>query len=174
MTRLAVKRLDSPLRRSSSQPTAPAAEEEIAPAPTEVSEALAAARPTSTRSRNRAPGSAPESQRLSAVDDQDGSDELRVELARLPAPPELDESLELVSSRIPGSLRRSLSDLTSALRQQGGGRVSQKGLPEQEVLAVLVWAAGSADDPEAVRRLERTLKAYRARRFAAAAEKLSF
>src|ERR1700733_2963927 len=130
MTRLEVKRLDSPLRRSSSQPTAAAAEEEIAPAPARGSKASAAARPTSKRSRNRTPRSEPDSHRLSAVSDQDGSDELRAELARLPAPPELDESLELVSSRIPVSLRRSLSELTSALREQGVGRVSQKGLPE--------------------------------------------
>lgn len=54
-----------------------------------------------------------------------------------------------------------------------GGRVSQKALPEQEVLAVLVWAARSADDPDAVRRLERALRAFRASRFAAAAKQLS-
>jgi hypothetical protein len=172
MTRLEVKRLDSPLRRSSNDPAARAAEPKVGPVPAKVSTATAGAQPARTRSRKRSPA-APESPRLSTVAEQGGSDDLGGELARLPEPPELDESLELVSSRIPVSLRRSLSDLTSALREQGGGRVSQKGLPEQEVLAVLVWAAGSADDPEAVRRLERTLKAYRARRFAAAAEKLS-
>jgi hypothetical protein len=110
---------------------------------------------------------------LRAGGDQPASDDLGEQLARLPEPPTLDEPLELVSSRIPVSLRRSLSELTSALREQAGGRVSQKALPEQEVLAVLVWAAGSADDPDAVRRLERALKAFRARRFAAAAEQLS-
>jgi hypothetical protein len=175
MTRLEVKRLDSPLRRSSSQPAAPAAEQDTAPAPSppELSTATAGASAASKGSRKRSPAPAPESRRLSTVAGRGGSDDLGDELARLPEPPELDESLELVSSRIPVSLRRLLSELTNALREQGGGRVSQKGLPEQEVLAVLVWAAGSADDPEAVRRLERTLKAYRARRFAAAAEKLS-
>jgi hypothetical protein len=173
VTRLEVKRLDSPLRRSSRDRAAPAAEQEIAPPPAKVSTATAGAQPARKRTRKRSPAPAAESQRSRTVADQDGSDDLGDELTRLPAPPELDESLELVSSRIPVSLRRSLSELTGALREQGGGRVSRKGLPEQEVLAVLVWAAGSADDPEAVRRLERTLRAYRARRFAAAAAKLS-
>jgi hypothetical protein len=172
MTRLEVKRLDSPLRRSSSDPVTPAAEPEAAPATAKAPAATAGAQHARKRSRKRSPA-APESPRVSTVAEQGRSDDLGDELARLPEPPELDESLELVSSRIPVSLRRSLSELTGALREQGGGRVSQKGLPEQEVLAVLVWAAGSADDPEAVQRLERTLKAYRARRFAAAAEKLS-
>lgn len=171
MTRLEVKRLDSPLRRSTSQPAA-AAEPKAATAPA-ASTAAAGTRPARQTTRKRSPRPAPESQRLRTVADQPASDDLGAQLARLPGPPALDEPLELVSSRIPVSLRRSLSELTRALRDQTGGRVSQKALPEQEVLAVLVWAAGSADDPDAVRRLERALKAFRARRFAAAAEQLS-
>jgi hypothetical protein len=172
MTRLEVKRLDSPLRRSTSQPAAPGAEPPAATTPA-ASAAASEKQPTRQTTRKRSPRPAPESQRSRTVTDQPASDGLRGELARLPDPPALDEPLELVSSRIPVSLRRSLTELTSALREQTGGRVSQKALPEQEVLAVLVWAAGSADDPDAVRRLERALKAFRARRFAAAAERLS-
>jgi hypothetical protein len=94
-------------------------------------------------------------------------------LAALPQPPALDEPLELISSRLPTSLRRSLSDLTGALRSRDGRRFSQKQLPEQELLAVLVWLAGSAEDPRAVERLGHALDAFRARRFAAAAEALA-
>ena len=90
----------------------------------------------------------------------------------LPDPPALNESLELLSTRLPTSLRRSLSELTGALRARDGERVSQKGLPEQEVLAVLIWLAGSAENSQAVARLGAALDAYRARRYAAAAEAL--
>jgi hypothetical protein len=93
-------------------------------------------------------------------------------LTHLPDPPALEEALELISSRLPASLRRSLTELTAALRSRSGERLSQKSLPEQEVLAVLIWAAGSAEDPEAVARLAAVASEFRARRYAAAAESL--
>ncbi|MGO9956709.1 MAG: hypothetical protein ACLP50_12105 [Solirubrobacteraceae bacterium] len=91
----------------------------------------------------------------------------------MPEPPPLDEPLELVSTRLPTSLRRSLSELTTALRARDGQRVSQKSLPEQEVIALLVWLAGAVDDPETITRLGAALDAFRARRYAAAARALS-
>jgi hypothetical protein len=91
---------------------------------------------------------------------------------RLPPPPALTEGLELISSRLPVSLRRSLSELTIALRARADARTSQKALPEQEVLAVLIWLAGSAEDPAAVERLGHALDAFRAERYAAAAQAL--
>jgi hypothetical protein len=90
----------------------------------------------------------------------------------LPDPPALGEPLELISSRLPGSLRRSLTELTAALRARGGERLSQKTLPEQEVLAVLIWLAGSPEDPDAVARLAAAVNDFRARRYSAAAEAL--
>ena len=87
----------------------------------------------------------------------------------LPDPPALDETLELISSRLPSSLRRSLTELTVVLRARSGERLSQKSLPEQEVLAVLIWAAGSPEDPDAVAKLAASLSEFRARRYAAAA-----
>ena len=90
----------------------------------------------------------------------------------LPEPPQLGEPLTLFSTRLPKSLRRSLSELTAALRAREGDWTSQKALPEQEVLAVLVWLAGSPADPQAVTRLGAALDAYRARRHAAAAAAL--
>jgi|SRR5450755_4241922 hypothetical protein len=91
---------------------------------------------------------------------------------RLPPPPALTEGLEMISSRLPVSLRRSLSELTIALRARADARTSQKALPEQEVLAVLIWLAGSAEDPAAVERLGHALDAFRAERYAAAAQAL--
>ena len=67
--------------------------------------------------------------------------------ADMPEPPPLDEPLELVSTRLPTSLRRSLSELTTALRARRAARLP-KSLPEQEVIALLVWLAGAVDDPE--------------------------
>jgi hypothetical protein len=93
-------------------------------------------------------------------------------LEGLPDPPVLNESLELLSTRLPISVRRSLSELTGALRARDGERVSQESLPEQEVLAVIIWLVGSAHDPQAVARLGAAIDAYRARRYAAAAEAL--
>jgi hypothetical protein len=64
-----------------------------------------------------------------------------------------------------------MSELTRALRARNG-LVSQKGLPEQEVLAMLIWAAGSPEDPETIERLDGLLSEFRARRYTAAAQAL--
>ena len=54
---------------------------------------------------------------------------------RLPPPPPLEEPLEFVSGRVPASLAQRLNAMTLALRQCQPTRASQKGLPQQEVLA---------------------------------------
>ncbi|MFL5861213.1 MAG: hypothetical protein ACJ780_10575 [Solirubrobacteraceae bacterium] len=48
-----------------------------------------------------------------------------------------------------------MSELTTALRARGGTRQSQKALPEQEVLAVLIWLAGDPKDAATIQRLGR-------------------
>jgi hypothetical protein len=163
MSRLEVKRLDSPLARStrSSEPT------EGKPQPDDHD------REATPRSKPRRAGemkkpnlaSVPQAPSQPTAANSDPYD-------ALPDPPALNESLELLSTRLPRSLRRSLSELTAVLRTREGERVSQKGLPEQEVLAVLIWLAGSTQNSEAVARLGAALDAYRARRYAAAAEAL--
>lgn len=154
MSKLEVKRIDSPLVRDRARATeAPAAEPRAKPAPPP---------------RGRAPRPRPRKEPADA--DAPGDD--RASLHALPAPPPLHEPLELLSTRIPSSLRRNLSDLTAGLRARGTGRQTQKALPEQEVLALLVWLAGSPEDPKAVARLSRALDAYRAGRYAAAAQEL--
>jgi len=162
MSRLEIKRLDSPLARSTRGPADPADEErpheeqQEAPRPKR--------RPAEQRSKPRlasVPQAPPDATAA-------GSDPLE----SLHDPPALNESLELLSTRLPISLRRSLSEFTGALRTRDGQRVSQKSLPEQEVLAVLIWLAGSAQDAQAVARLGAALDGYRARRYAAAAEAL--
>ena len=163
MSRLEVKRLDSPLARNTERRDSPAEDEQP---PEDQPKA-------SSRSKRR-PAVAPSKPRLASVP-QSPPDAAAVSsepLAGLPAPPGLNESLELLSTRLPVSLRRSLSELTGALRSRDGGRVSQKSLPEQEVLAVLIWLAGSPQNPKAVARLGAALDTYRARRYAAAAEAL--
>lgn len=165
MSRLEVKRLDSPLARGPREPRGsrdPVEDEQ--PHEQQQDPAPRPKRgPTAERSKPRL-ASVPQSLNATAAspDSLDG----------LPDPPGLNESLELLSTRLPTSLRRSLSELTGALRTRDGERVSQKGLPEQEVLAVIIWLAGSAQDPQAVARLGAALDAYRARRYAAAAEAL--
>jgi hypothetical protein len=62
--------------------------------------------------------------------------------------------------------------MTLALRQRQATRASQKGLPQQEVLAVILWALGDPEDGEAVDELEKLHARYRADRYAAAAEQL--
>lgn len=90
----------------------------------------------------------------------------------LPSPPPLDEQLEFVSGRVPGSLAQRLNAMTLALRERQRSRASQKGLPQQEVLAVLLWALGDSDDPRAVEALAELHARYRAGRYTAAAEQL--
>ncbi len=91
---------------------------------------------------------------------------------RLTTPPPLEEPLEFVSGRVPASLAQRLNAMTLALRQRQPTRASQKGLPQQEVLAVILWALGDPDDAEAVDGLVDLHARYRAARYAAAAEKL--
>jgi hypothetical protein len=163
MSRLEVKRLDSPLARSTRGSTDSADDEQ----PNEDQRGATSRpkrRPTAERSTPRLASvpQAPPDATAASPDSLEG----------LPDPPALNESLELLSTRLPISLRRSLSEFTGGLRTRDGERVSQKSLPEQEVLAVLVWLAGSAQNPQAVARLGAALDAYRARRFAAAAEAL--
>ncbi len=155
---LKIKRLDSPLSRSNSEDQRSESE---SPVP-----ATAPAKP-----RRRPP--APTAPRLASVATEQSEDGTpAASHSSWPDPPPLDEALELISSRLPSSLRRSLTELTAALRVRSGERLSQKSLPEQEVLAVLVWAAGSAEDPAAVARLAATVSDFRARRYAAAAKAL--
>lgn len=163
MSRLEVKRLDSPLARNTRPRDRPAEDEQ----PRE-QQPEAASRP------ERRPAVEPSKPRLASVPQSppDRSPANSDPLEALPHPPALNESLELLSTRLPVSLRRSLSELTGALRSRDGERVSQKSLPEQEVLAVIIWLAGSAQDPQVVARLGAALDAYRARRYAAAAEAL--
>jgi hypothetical protein len=168
MSNLKIKRLDSPLARGT-QTAAPPAKQHPTTAP-----------PRRERQPQPAAGERrPSSAKLAAVAAQDtaAEDSSRDvsppdDLDGLPDPPLLTEPLELLSTRLPVSLRRAISDMTVALRARQGGRASQKALPEQEVLATLVWLAGSADDPAAVDRLGRSLAAYRARRYAAEARAL--
>ena len=158
MSKLEIKRIDSPLARDRARATeAPAAEPPAKSAP-----------PSRRRAPRPRPGTEPAG--LPASPDAPGHD--RAPLGGLPAPPPLHEPLELLSTRIPSSLRRNLSDLTAALRARGTGRQTQKVLPEQEVLALLVWLAGSPEDSQAVARLSRALDTYRAGRYAAAAREL--
>lgn len=162
MSRLEVKRLDSPLARSNHGPTDPADDKQ-----THEDQQETTSRPKRPLAAERSKPkltSVPQAPPATAA----GSDPLE----GLPDPPTLNESLELLSTRLPTSLRRSLSEFTGALRTRDGERVSQKSLPEQEVLALLIWLAGSPQNPEAVARLAAALDLYRARRFAAAAEAL--
>jgi hypothetical protein len=161
MTELKVKRLDSPLARRASSAADENEQEKPAPAPRR-------ARPAAAR-KPAALTSVPE-----ADDTQQhrGPDADGNTLSALPDPPPLSEQLELLSTRLPSSLRRSISDLTTALRARGDTRQSQKALPEQEVLAVLIWMAGDPDDPAAIQRLGRALDTYRGRRYAAEARTL--
>jgi hypothetical protein len=159
MTELKVKRLDSPLARR----TAPADEsEQHKPDP-----ASGRARPDTAR--KPALTSVPEAQ---GTQQHGGPDATGITLSALPEPPPLSEPLELLSTRLPSSLRRSISELTTALRGRGDTRQSQKALPEQEVLAVLIWLAGDPDDPATIQRLGRALDTYRGRRYAAEARTL--
>ncbi len=164
MSRLEVKRLDSPLARNTGHPSDAA---EDAQPPEHRQQAIEPPQPT------RQPGPDRSKPKLASVPESQADTAATTDvLDGLPNPPALTESLERLSTRLPISLRRSLSELTSALRARDGVRVSQKSLPEQEVLGVLIWLAGSAANPQAVARLGAALDAYRARRYAAAAQAL--
>jgi hypothetical protein len=161
MTELKVKRLDSPLARR--RPTTDENE------PKKSDPASRRSRPSATR--KPALTSVPEAQDTQRQDDGPDAAEM-THLGALPNPPALSEPLELLSTRLPSSLRRSISELTTALRARGDTRQSQKALPEQEILAVLIWLAGDPDDPATIQRLGRALDTYRGRRYAAEARTL--
>lgn len=149
---LRVKRLDSPIARRGVVALDP---------PPPLDEATASAR------SNYAVAGADESVA------PESSREADAPVDRLPPPPPLDEQLEFISGRVPASLALRLNALTLALRQRQATRTNQKGLPQQEVLAVLLWAAGDPDDPQAVDSLAELHARFRAGRYAAAAARLS-
>jgi hypothetical protein len=163
MTELKVKRLDSPLARRTRLATDENEQKKSDPAPRR-------SRPTATR--KPALTSVPEAQNTQRQGDGGPDAAEMTSLGALPDPPALSEPLELLSTRLPSSLRRSISELTTALRARGDTRQSQKALPEQEVLAVLIWLAGNAEDPATIQRLGRALDTYRGRRYAAEARTL--
>jgi hypothetical protein len=160
MTELKVKRLDSPLARRTPPATEENEQQKPDPAPRH-------ARPATPR--KPALTSVPEVQ---DTQQHGAPDATGVTLSALPDPPPLSEPLELISTRLPSSLRRSISELTTALRARGDTRQSQKALPEQEVLAILIWLAGDPEDPATIQRLGRALDTYRGRRYAAEARTL--
>jgi hypothetical protein len=170
MSRLEIKRLDSPLSRSSARSSDPA---EAEPQPDREREPQPDREPAPKTPRPKRQPSESTKPRLASVPPTPPQDAAKPDpLDDLPDPPHLNESLELLSTRLPTSLRRSLADLTAGLRTRTGKRMSQKALPEQEVLAVLIWLAGSAENAHAVAQLGTALDAYRARRYAAAAAAL--
>lgn len=157
---LRVKRLDSPLARSDVVAVEPAAgAQEPAGAGTNAELAANGAGPRGPQAAAE-PMEEPEESSTSTVAD------------RLPPPPPLDEPLDFVSGRVPASLAQRLNAMTLALRQRQPTRASQKGLPQQEMLAVVLWALGDPDDAESVDGLAELHAQYRARRYATAAEQL--
>ena len=165
MSRLEIKRLDSPLARSTRAPR---------PIPPKTSSHTRSSRkhrhdPSGGPRQNAASPGWPACRRRRPTPTAASSDPLeglpdppaseRVARASLHPAPDLAASIALRAHR-------------RACGHDDGERVSQKSLPEQEVLAVLIWLAGSAQDPQAVARLGAALDAYRARRYAAAAEAL--
>ena len=166
MTELKVKRLDSPLARR----TPPTDDNEQEKPPQDKPAPAPRRRPRPAVARKSALTSVPEAD---DTQQQHGApDATATTLSALPDPPPLNEQLKLLSTRLPSSLRRSISELTTALRARGDTRQSQKALPEQEVLAVLIWLAGDPDDPATIQRLAHALDTYRGRRYAAAARTL--
>jgi len=94
--------------------------------------------------------------------------------AQLAAPPALEERLALVSHRVPESLKVNLGHFTRVLRERRGGRapVSQKTLPEQEVLALALWLLGDPPNAQGLERIAAAHDEYRAGQLAAAANAL--
>lgn len=94
--------------------------------------------------------------------------------APLLAPPALEERLALVSHRVPESLKVNLGHFTRALRERrgGGAPVSQKTLPEQEVLALALWLLGDPRNDQNLERIAAAHDDYCANQLTAAAEAL--
>ena len=82
-------------------------------------------------------------------------------------PPDLDEPLTLVATRLPRSLDRALEEHTQQLRRRRNG-ASQKKLAKQEVLAMAIWALGDPDNERTGAIVEALYEQYRGRRLAAA------
>lgn len=148
---LKVTRIDSPLARGQEpQPTStnPGLRPEPLPAPD-----TAQAPPTRLDER-RSPSTTP--------------------AAQLAAPPALEERLALVSHRVPESLKVNLGHFTRVLRERrgGGAPVSQKTLPEQEVLALALWLLGDPHNAQGLERIAAAHDEYRAGQLAAAADAL--
>jgi hypothetical protein len=173
---LRIKRVDSPLRSSRPPQTEtpeqgpeqqPQVEPETAPdsakATTRQSEPKTETSNGATTTKTSQRRQAPKKQRRSQPRQTDD---------RLGDPPAFDEQLEFVSGRVPSSLANRLNLMTQAVRERQSSRASQKGLPQQEVLAVLLWALGDPDDPENVNALLDLHARYRARRYAQAAQSL--
>ncbi len=135
---LRVKRLDSPLARNGV----------VAMEPVEEEEKPAAADIDTPPAHDCAFRQVPHEPDRGRVDSPLGT------VQRLRPPPPLEEPLEFVSGRVPASLAQRLNAMTLALRQRQATRASQKGLPQQEVLAVILWALGDPEDGEAVDELE--------------------
>jgi hypothetical protein len=173
---LRIKRVDSPLRSSRPpQPETPDHTPEDQPtveadtAPDSPGTTTRRAEPKTDTSNGA--NTTKTSQRRSASKNQRRS-KSRQSDDRLGDPPALDEQLEFVSGRVPSSLANRLNLMTQAVRERQSSRASQKGLPQQEVLAVLLWALGDPDDPENVNALLDLHARYRARRYAQAAQSL--
>ena len=148
---LKVTRIDSPLARGARpQPSVP----EIG-SPTEAQPTSEAAQASPTRLRER--------RSLSPTP-----------TAQLAAPPSLEERLALVSHRVPESLKVNLGRFTRALRERrsAGVPVSQKTLPEQEILALALWLLGDPHNDQDLERVAAAHDDYRASQLAAAAEAL--
>jgi hypothetical protein len=164
MSDLKVTRLDSPLRRRPEPP--PRAEETVA----RDSEAAPTAPRPAHRRQPAPPVTAANGTRPRPAAAEQAKPAARDHVVRRPDPPPADEMLTLLSARLPESLRARLAAFTAALRtREGSGHVSQKALPEQEVLALAVWALGDPNNPSAIDALARVRSDWHARRHAARA-----
>ncbi len=79
-----------------------------------------------------------------------------------------------MSHRVPESLKVNLGRFTRALRERrsAGVPVSQKTLPEQEILALALWLLGDPHNDQDLERVAAAHDDYRASQLAAAAEAL--
>lgn len=148
---LKVTRIDSPLARGQ-EPQPPTTDPDPLPAPRPASDNAQA--PPIRLDERRSPSPTP--------------------AAQLAAPPALEERLALVSHRVPESLKVNLGHFTRALRERrgGGAPVSQKTLPEQEVLALALWLLGDPHNEQDLERIAAAHDEYRAGQLAAAADAL--
>jgi hypothetical protein len=95
---------------------------------------------------------------------------MRVPDARRWPAPSFEEQSDMLGVRVPAALRESLRKWVVVLRQRLGTGVSQKRLPEQEVVAFLLWMLGDADDPERVDHIEELFREFRKRRHEVSAQ----